>query len=142
VPDDSNAAPQDIFAKVAASDVVLMAWLMRGGGWLIAWVRDIGVLRLIRVGPGVAGVIGIVYILRLDLPVFLLSRVTGALATGACLATAGLGGYRSLLPFGRRFHSLPRGALASQGCPRRRLDFVLSAIAVVLAWTRRETGGG
>jgi regulator of protease activity HflC (stomatin/prohibitin superfamily) len=139
--DDSNGTPQPISAKIAASVAALRSWLIRGGSWLEKWVRDQGALRLIRFATAVAGVVGIVYILRLDLPVFLFSRVTAAIAAGACLVAAVLAAtvayYLSAVDSTR----LPEAPWLHKGARVVAWIFVLSAVAVVMAWARQETAG-
>ena len=136
---DLDGKPRGAASNVTARLNVVRTILATMGGWIAQRVRQLGLLRLMRIGTAAAGVIGIVYILRLDLPTFLLSRMTAAIAAGACLVAAGLAATAAYYLAGIEPARVPEAPWLHRGARVMAWLFVIAAIAVALAWAGQQT---
>jgi len=137
-PSTPEPAPGAVASEVSLRLAALKARLAAASTWFTHRVRELGLLRLIRIGTATAGVIGIVYILRLDLPTFMLSRMTAAIAAGACLIAAGLAATAAYYLAGIEAPRLPEAPWLHRGARVIAWLFVFAAIAVGLAWAEQE----
>jgi len=129
----------DLAAKVGAWLRAMRVSLIRAGKWAASEIHELGVLLLIRIGTAVAGVAGIAYILRLDLPTLLLSRTAAMVGGGACLVAAGLTATAAYYLAGLDSARFPEALWLHKGARVLAWLFVTGALAIILAWARQYT---
>jgi regulator of protease activity HflC (stomatin/prohibitin superfamily) len=106
--------------------------------WIADWFRYHGALGIIRLGTAIAGVIGIILVLRTTIPETLPTPMFAGISAGACLIAAGLAATAVRYLAELDPSVLPEASGLCRGARVIAWLLILAAISEGLSWTGQQ----
>jgi len=141
---DKNGAPagEGPPAEVRPLDVLrarLQSRLAEVQARIGPWLRNLGTLRIVRIGTGAAGVLAIGLVVGQGLPPVALSPLVAGIAAAVCLVAAGLAATAAHYLAGIEPARFTEAPWLRRGARVVGWIFVLAALSIGLAWVRQQT---
>jgi len=141
---EKNGAPAGQSASIEVGPLEVLRARLRSRGdearvWIERWLRTLGVLRIVRIGTAIAGVLAIGLVVGLDFLSIGLSLLVAGIAAGLCLVAAGLAATAAHYLAGIEPARFPEGPWLRRGARVVGWIFVLAAVSIGLAWARQQT---
>jgi regulator of protease activity HflC (stomatin/prohibitin superfamily) len=141
---EKNGAPAGQSASIEVGPLEVLRARLRSRGdearvWIERWLRTLGVLRIVRIGTAIAGVLAIGLLAGLDFLSIGLSLLVAGIAAGLCLVAAGLAATAAHYLAGIEPARFPEGPWLRRGARVVGWIFVLAAVSIGLAWAGQQT---